>query len=60
MKIIMLQTRYGSEDGFAVRLFRKNQEYEIAETLGAHFVRVGAGKIIKNQEKICQTIVIGC
>jgi len=42
MKIIMLQTRYGSEDGFSVRLFRQNQEYEIAETLGAHFVRVGA------------------
>ena len=38
----MLQTRYGSEDGFAVRCFKQNQEYEIADSLGVHFVRVGA------------------
>lgn len=42
MKIIMLQTRYGSEDGFTVRLFHQNQEYEVADSLGADFVRVGA------------------
>jgi len=42
MHIIMLQTLYGSEDGFCVRLFQQNQEYEIADTLAAYFVRIGA------------------
>jgi len=48
MKIIMLKTRYGSEDGFAVRLFHQNQEYEVADSLGAYFVRVG---VAMNKEK---------
>lgn len=41
MKIIMLQTRYGSEDGFVVRRFLKNNQYEIADSLGAYFIWLG-------------------
>jgi hypothetical protein len=50
MRIIMLQTRYGSEDGFVVRRFIKNQEYEIADSLAAYFIRheLAAGIIDKN------------
>ena len=44
MKIIMLQTRYGSEDGFVVRRFLQNHQYEIADSLGAYFIRLGVAK----------------
>ncbi len=45
MKITMLQTRYGSEDGFVVRRFLKNHQYEIADSLGAYFIWLGVAKI---------------
>lgn len=41
MQIIMLSTRYGSEDGFVVLRFLQNHQYEIADSLGAYFVRIG-------------------
>ncbi|MEQ1790660.1 MAG: head-tail connector protein, partial [Rickettsiales bacterium] len=41
MQIIMLSTRYGSEDGFVVRRFLQNYQYEIADSLGAYFIRLG-------------------
>lgn len=41
MKILMIQTRYGSEDGFVVRRFIENQEYEMADSLAAYFIRIG-------------------
>lgn len=44
MQIIMLYTRYGSEDGFVVRRFLANHQYEIADSLGAYFVRIGVAK----------------
>lgn len=52
MRIIMLQTRYGSEDGFVVRRFVKNQEYEMADSLAAYFIRYGlaAGITDKNMD----------
>jgi hypothetical protein len=44
MKIIMLSTRYGSEDGFVVRRFLQNHQYEIADSLAAYFMQIGAAK----------------
>lgn len=41
----MLFTRYGSEDGFIVRRFLENHHYEIADSLGAYFVRIGVAKL---------------
>ncbi|MEZ5691490.1 MAG: hypothetical protein R3D71_07490 [Rickettsiales bacterium] len=41
MTVIMLHTRYGSEDGFAVRLFIKNHKYEITDILAEYFIRRG-------------------
>lgn len=52
MKIIMLKTRYGSEDGFAVRLFLKGMEYEIASSLAIEFIRSGAAALAQTQERI--------
>lgn len=49
MRIIMLQTRYGSEDGFVVRRFVKNQEYEMADSLAAYFIRHGLAAIITDK-----------
>lgn len=44
MRIIMLSTCYGSEDGFIVRRFLQNHQYVIADSLGAYFVRIGAAQ----------------
>lgn len=41
MKIIMLFTRYGSEDGFVVHRFLRDHQYEVADSLGVYFVRLG-------------------
>ena len=38
MFIIMLQTRRGSEDGFAVRCFQKGCRYDVAESLARYFI----------------------
>ena len=45
----MFETRYGSEDGFVVRRFMQNQEYEIADSLGAYFMRSGVCKNITDK-----------
>lgn len=41
MKIIMFETRRGSEDGFIVRCFEKARCYEVADTLARSFIRRG-------------------
>lgn len=46
MKIIMLHTRYGSEDGFVVRRFLQGVEYEVADSLGAWFVQIGVANVV--------------
>ncbi len=51
MTVIMLQTRYGSEDGFVVRRFLQNQEYEIADSLGEYFIRIGVAQIKFNVQQ---------
>ena len=45
MNVVMLQTRYGSEDGFVVRRFLQHQEYEIADSLALEFIRSGAARL---------------
>ncbi len=44
MQVLMLSTRYGSEDGFVVRRFLQNHQYEMADSLGAYFIRLGVAK----------------
>src|SRR5688500_13257611 len=41
MNIQMLETRRGSEDGFAVRCFQKDACYYIADTLARAFISAG-------------------
>lgn len=41
MKITILVTCYGSEDGFVVRRFLQGAQYEVADSLGAYFIRLG-------------------
>lgn len=37
----MLETRRGSEDGFVVRCFEKEQLYDVSDTLARAFIRSG-------------------
>lgn len=41
MRIVMLETRSGCEDGFIVRYFRKHRTYELADTLARTFINAG-------------------
>lgn len=41
MHILMLETRRGSEDGFAVRCFEGGRRYRVAESLARAFIRAG-------------------
>jgi len=52
MLIKMLNTRYGSEDGFVVNLYKKDTIYEISDSLGDFFIKRGQAKE--------QPIVDGC
>ncbi len=44
MRVLMLETRRGSEDGFAVRRFHKGCCYDIADSLARAFLRAGWAK----------------
>lgn len=39
IKLKMLKTATGSEDGFTVRVFEAGEEYEIAGLLASYFLR---------------------
>lgn len=41
MRILMLETRRGTEDGFSVRQFVRGREYEIADSLARAFLAAG-------------------
>jgi hypothetical protein len=41
MKIKMVETRRGSEDGFEVRQYQKGQAYDVAHTLATQFLNRG-------------------
>ncbi len=48
----MLQTRYGSEDGFVISRYQKNHQYKTADSLAEYFIRRGLAKPLKHLEKI--------
>ncbi len=39
MRILMLETRLGCEDGFRVRCFKAGEVYDMADFLAALFIR---------------------
>ncbi|MHC5537544.1 hypothetical protein ACYOEI_04855 [Singulisphaera rosea] len=41
MKITMLETRRGTEDGFTVRRFLKGDTYDVTHALAVTFIRQG-------------------
>lgn len=44
MKLLMLQTRYGVEDGFTLRRYHKGKVYDVSGFLGHRFINKGWGK----------------
>lgn len=43
MRLRMLETRRGTEDGFTIRLYEAGCEYDIADTLARSFIADGVG-----------------
>lgn len=39
MRVLMLYTRFGSEDGFVVRRFLEGVRYDMADSLARYFIR---------------------
>ena len=50
MKIKMLQTRKGTEDGYTVAQFYEGKEYDVREVLAYRFAAKGYAEIIKDME----------
>lgn len=40
-RIVMLQTRRGTEDGFSTQQFEKEQTYDVRDNLACHFLAEG-------------------
>ena len=48
MKIQMLKTVRGSEDGFVVKRYHKGNEYDVRDTLARSFIRKGEAIVIES------------
>lgn len=46
MRIRMLETRRGSEDGFCIRLYEKGKEYEVGNLLAYTFITSGFAVVV--------------
>jgi len=51
MKIKMLETNPGSEDGFTVKDYEAGHEYEVGDALGRAFVDAKHAEEVKAQSK---------
>lgn len=50
MKIKMLETRRGTEDGFTVRQFFAGEEYEVRDHLARSFFTAGFAVMVKDEK----------
>lgn len=55
MKIKMIATRRGCEDGFTVKQYEENHEYEIRDSLAYAFFAAGFAVPVKEQKDKRQT-----
>ena len=46
MKLRMLKTTQGSEDGFTIKTFECGKEYSVVENLGTVFIDMGVAEIV--------------
>lgn len=51
MKIRMLETRRGSEDGFAVRCYLMGRQYDMADGLARAFLAAGCAAPVRSRRK---------
>lgn len=50
MKIRMIVSQCGSEDGFTVRDFKAGVTYGVAEGMGCRFLQLGFAEKVKSEE----------
>jgi len=48
-KIIMLQTQYGSQNGYDGKYYLKGRHYEVSDFLLESFLRMGVAKILNDE-----------
>lgn len=49
MLIKMLSTRYGCENGRTVHLYKRNEQYSMADSLACYFIQQGFAKEIRGR-----------
>jgi hypothetical protein len=62
MRIKMLETRRGSEDGFTVRRFEEGEQYDVAEGLARQFLKDGWAYNAESEDEVggaCSDLVFG-
>ena len=51
MKILMTETRRGTEDGYVVQCFKRDEEYDVAPFMANQFIRNGWAKPVTIQPR---------
>lgn len=60
MRIRMLQTRLGTENGFTLHEYKREQVYEVNDLLGRAFLAAGyAVKVLKKRHNTSYVFVLG-
>lgn len=54
MRVRMLETRRGTEDGFAIRLFEQGREYEMGDFLARQWIAAGRAQAVTPQKDTLQ------
>jgi len=50
MKIKMLETRRGTEDGFTIKTYLCDEEYDVCDFLGKSFFAAGFANIVEEKK----------
>ena len=58
MKIYMLETRRGSEDGLSVAEYEKGRIYDVRDTMGRYFLNNGWAKEARDDGSIMVDILV--
>lgn len=51
MKIKMLRSKMGSNDGITTKMYEEGQEYEVSESLAESFLGENLAEVVEGEEK---------
>lgn len=58
MKLLMLRSKLGSNDGATTKMYEKGKTYEVSEYLGEIFLRDGDAEVADESAKVAQATLV--